>query len=285
VDAGYDFSRPSQPFLPGAKFVNVAIAAGIGADPYVYFWGTGPLENIHKELSAKESPIYLARMPASAIGTPGREGRPAQIEYLHGLGKGESPNWVESEGEAVPLFHDVTLRKGTLEKSECGHTLGVQWNEDVDLWVMLYNCGDSTTAHPAGIYMRSAPQPWGPWSPPQTIFNPKPNAKAKTGFCYFIYTPEKQMKCPRGSKKTDARLGETPSPGPSGSYYGPYFIAGWTTPHEEPSERFEGSTFYYTLDTYHPYGQVILQSTIKSARSPLPSPKPVKPGCKGTTCT
>jgi hypothetical protein len=280
----YDFSRPSEPFLPGAKFVNVAIAAGVGSDPYLYFWGTGPVENIHKELSAKESPIYLARMPATAIGTAGREDRPAQIEYLRGLGTGESPDWGETEGEAAPLFHDVTLIKGKLEPSECGHTLGVQWNEDVDLWVMLYNCTDATAANPAGVYMRTAPQPWGPWSSPQTIFNPEPNAKAKTGFCYFIYSPEKHMKCPRGSKKTNARLGQAPSPGPTGSYYGPYFIAGWTTPHVEPSEGFVGSTFYYTLDTFHPYGQVILQSTIKSARS-LPSGKPVKPGCKGTACT
>ncbi len=281
----YDFSRPSEPFLPGAKFVNVAIAADVGSGPYLYFWGTGPLENIHKELSAKESPIYLARMLASAISTPGDEDRPAQIEYFHDLGRGESPSWRKTEGEAEPLFHDVTLINGKRERSECGHTLGVQWNADVDLWVMLYNCADSTTANPAGIYMRTAPQPWGPWSSPQTIFNPKPNAKAKTGFCYFIYAPEKHIKCPRGSQKTNARLGEAPSPGLSGSYYGPYFITGWTTPHDKPSGRFEGSTFYYTLDTFHPYGQVILQSTIKSARSPLPSPKPVKPGCRGTTCT
>ncbi len=281
----YDFSRPSEPFLPGAKFVNVAIAAGIGSDPYLYFWGTGPLENPHKELSAKESPIYLARMPASAISKAGEEDRPAQIEYLRGLGKGESPGWGDTEGEAVPLFHDVTLIDGKRERSECGHTLGVQWNADVDLWVMLYNCTDATAANPAGIYMRTAPLPWGPWSSPQTIFNPKPDAKAKTGFCYFIYAPEKHIKCPRGSKKTNARLGQAPSPGPSGSYYGPYFIAGWTTPHYEPSQSFEGSTFYYTLDTFHPYGQVILQSTIKAPRSPIPSPKPVKPGCKSTTCT
>jgi hypothetical protein len=34
---------------------------------------------------------------------------------------------------------------------------------------MLYGCSDSTPGHPPGIWMRTAPQPWGPWSEPQTI--------------------------------------------------------------------------------------------------------------------
>ena len=46
-------------------------------------------------------------------------------------------------------------------------------------WVVLYDCRESTRGHPHGIYMRTAAQPWGRWSSPQTIFNPKPNAKAK----------------------------------------------------------------------------------------------------------
>jgi hypothetical protein len=45
------------------------------------------------------------------------------------------------------------------------------------------------------------------------------------------------------------------------------------------------STFYYTLDTLWPYGQVILQSTIEGPSPPKAPPKPGPPTCKGTKCT
>ena len=43
------------------------------------------------------------------------------------------------------------------------------------------------------------------------------------------------------------------------------------------------STFYYTLDTLSPYGQVLLKSTVTGPMPPLP--RPTIPHCKGPTCT
>jgi hypothetical protein len=71
---------------------------------------------------------------------------------------------------------------------------------------MLYNC---KTAHPNGIVMRPAPNPWGPWSLPQTIFNPTRDH----GYCEFIAHPT----CPKGMFK-----------GNDGADYGPYSFAGLT---------------------------------------------------------
>jgi hypothetical protein len=282
-EALYDLSAPSTPFTAGAKFVNVALAASVAGDGYIYIWGAGPTGS-GQTLSATGGPLYLARMRASAIaGIPGPHnaiGQPPQIDYYAGSTAKGKPKWVSNdEGDAVGLFSD--------KPADCMHTFGVQWNQYVGRWVVLYDCRESTPGHPAGIYMRTAAQPWGRWSSPQTIFNPKPNAKAKTGYCYFIYARPKSYTCPAGSD--NARLQSAPSPGhgnpgANGTYYGTYFVANWTTGHTATESLPATSTFYYTLDTYWPYGQVILHSTIDGPTPPKAPPKPGPPKCKGTKC-
>jgi len=134
--------------------------------------------------------------------------------------------------------------------------------------------------------MRTAAQPWGRWSAPQTIFNPKPNAKAKTGYCYFIYARPRSYTCPAGSDNTRLQAAPSPghgNPGANGTYYGTYFVANWTTGNPATKYLRATSTFYYTLDTYWPYGQVILHSTIEGPKPPK-APKPGPPSCKGSTC-
>jgi hypothetical protein len=280
-EALYDLSAPSMPFTAGAKFVNVALAASVTNDGYIYMWGAGPTGS-GQTLSGTGGPLYLGRMQASAIaGIPGPHnaiGRPPQIDYYAGSTANGTPRWAsDDEADAVGLFSD--------KPADCMHTFGVQWNKYVDKWVVLYDCRESTPGHPAGIYMRTASQPWGRWSSPQTIFNPKPNAKAKTGYCYFIYARPKSYTCPAGSD--NARLQSAPSPGhgngANGTYYGPYFVANWTTGHTATKYLPATSTFYYTLDTYWPYGQVILHSTIEGPKPPK-APKPGPPTCKGSTC-
>ena len=70
-----------------------------------------------------------------------------------------------------------------------------------------------------------------------------------------------------------------------GTYYGPFFIADWmTTGSYGTTTQRAGSTIYYTLDTFSPYGQVILKSTLEGGTLSLPPGKPGKPPCHGTTC-
>ena len=45
--------------------------------------------------------------------------------------------------------------------------------------------------------------------------------------------------------------------------YGPYFISGWTTGELAAQTAPANSTFYFTLDTFNSYAEVILKSTIK----------------------
>jgi Domain of unknown function (DUF4185) len=237
----YTLSGPSVQYGGGAKFVNVAIESA--ADGYVYVWGT-------EGNDAQQSAPYLLRLQPADIATG------AGIEYFHGLDSHGAPVFEPGESNANPLFKDHPL---------CMGQFGVQFNPYLERWLMLYNCRDNTTAQPNGIWMRTAPDPWGPWSKPQTIFDPDPDTTAHTGFCFFIHSNAKAPpdNCPAKPPADDPLETNPPSPhAPRGSYYGPYFVAGWTTGVAATSTSQAKTTIYYTLDTYDPYGQLILQSTI-----------------------
>jgi hypothetical protein len=241
-----------------------------GEHGYVYMWGTeGGANNEH-------SPVYLARIRAANIATG------KGIEYWHK--SASTAGFVHRpQKAATPLFTD--------HPEPCMAQLGIEYNYYLDKWIMLYHCKEKLppAGHPNGIFMRTATHPWGPWSAPTTIFNPEPDPATRSGYCYFIYLPEKPIAadpaasppCPTGSPNEEL----ADSQKLLGSYYGPYFVAGWTTgTPPTPGER-ASTTIYYTLDTFDPYGQLIMRSTIlgppKAPTKPVPT-KPVPP-CKGTT--
>ena len=244
----YDLSAPSTRYGPacptspagdGARFVNVQLQNG--DDGYLYIWGTEGGANNGR------SPVYLARMPAADIATGHR------LEYWHGHGF-----VAGSQQLATPLFTD--------RPAPCMAQLGIQYNRDLDEWIMLYHCKETPAPanHPDGIYMRTARNPWGPWSTPTTIFDPAPDSRTESGYCYFIYSTQTGSfpKCPPGSPNrtlvhsTKAHVGD---------YYGPYFVANWTTGTAGTVTTRASTTIYYTLDTFDPYGQLIMRSTILGA--------------------
>jgi hypothetical protein len=262
----YDLSAPSPRYWPTcptkhpskdlARFVNVQMADG--ADGYVYIWGTeGGANN-------ERSPVYLARIMASNIATG------QGIEYWdHGsfvVGQ------IGTQPEATPVFTD--------SPKPCVGQLGIQDNPYLNEWIMLYHCNepDPPAGRPNGIYMRTAPNPQGPWSAPTTIFNPAPDPVTRSGYCYFIYSKETKAN-PDGSPKCpdpglDATLADKLHQ--LGAYYGPYFVANWTTGNYATASNRATTTIYYTLDTYDPYGQLIMRSTI------LGPALAITPPCKRT---
>jgi uncharacterized protein (TIGR03437 family) len=241
----YDFSAPSCTRCDGAKFVNVAIlsAASSLKDGYLYFWGSAG------GTGYRNSSVFLARKLATAMAQPGA------MQYFTGLAKdGVTPNWSVSETDAVQLFQDLD---GTPPAPKnCTGELGVDYNTFLQRWVMLYNCGDRTAATPSGVYMRFAPQPWGPWGAPQTIFN----GDRDRGHCFFIH---------RAVTPTNPACDQVGNPGreaTEGGAYGPYFLSPFTT-----GDTASGaSTFYYLLSTWNPYIEVIMKTTVQSASQTMP---------------
>ena len=229
----YDLSKPSTPGASDAKFVNNAFAQG--SDGYLYIWGT------EGGKSYRESPVFLARKPVGSMSSLN------PIQYLQAVNPDGAPVFASSEGDASPLFHD--------SPSDCAGEVGVEWNQFVHSWVMLYECSNNTPANSHGIWMRVAQQPWGPWSAPQTIFN------RDDGLCVFIHravnsknpTPCDNLSTPGpdGSDRSDQ----------SGATYAPYFISRFNT-----GDAAHGtSTFYWNLATFNPYTQVIMKTTIQSS--------------------
>jgi hypothetical protein len=230
----YNFSAEPQ-----ARFINTAIARG--QDGYLYFWGT------QGDSLYRKSPSYLAR---KAVGTMSDS---ASIRYLHSVQPDGSPVFLPGETGAVPLFHDSLPGPGGVMQTADGMgELGVEWNPFVHSWVMLYNCTNNTPANPRGIYMRTAPNPWGPWSVPQTIFNPERD----NGYCFFMHRAVTlQNPAPCDSLSGADRMAE------AGGDYGPYFISRFTT-----GDSVKGtSTFYFTMDTWNPYTQVVMQASVRTA--------------------
>jgi hypothetical protein len=245
----YDLSAPAVRYGDGAKFVKVALATA--ADGEIYIWGTaGGTE-------ATQSPPYLDRLSPANIATG------AGISYYSGRDHNGTPRFKPGEANAKALFHN---------HPDCMTDVAVQYNPYLDRWIMLYECPSDT---PGGIYMRSAPQPWGPWSPPQVIYSPTPDPTTMTGYCYQMYQAPSQGSCPPGA----------PNPGDGGgaegAYYAPYFVTGSTTGRAETATAPASSTFDYTLSTWDPYGEVIMETTLQG---PAPVSVTTLPGRRPSPC-
>lgn len=236
-DTRYSPMCPTNPADDDARFVNVQMQNG--NDGFIYIWGT--------EGSANDtmSPVYLARIPVGEIASG------QGITYWNGSAFVPGPA-TDSQSIAAPLWVDPP--------NPCASQLGVQYNQFLNEWIVLYQCNESPTpaANANGIYMRSAKDPWGPWSAPTTIFNPATDQATMSGFCYFIY---RHSGCPAKLKTIDAALREGKK-GRNGAYYGPYFVANWATGTTGTASKQGTTTIYYTLDTFDPYGQLIMRSTI-----------------------
>jgi O-glycosyl hydrolase len=227
----YDLSKG-----PDGKFVNAAVAHG--SDGYLYFWGVQAGKQFRK------SAPYFARKKDATIDRPGG------FEYFIGFDISGRPRFSASEAEAEPLFHDyVPDSSGQMQIRDCMGEAGVEWNRFLHRWVMLYNCANQRKEHLPGIWMRVAERPWGPWSEPQTIFNPVRDK----AFCHFIHravTPDFPQ-CDN--------LSVPEQQGVWGAPYGPFFISRFTTGDAERAT----STFYYTISTWNPYQKVIMKTTIQ----------------------
>ncbi len=270
----YDLSAPATRYGPAcqtvpaddsARFVNVQLLNGPGH--YVYVWGTeGGANN-------DASPVYLERIPVrhldTGAGTQVWDAKAKPARFVTG-----------SQQLATPLFND--------HPDPCMAQFGIEHDPFLGKWIMLYHCKESTQphGHPNGIFMRTAPHPWGPWSTPTTIFNPAPDGRTQSGYCYFIFStqtvspnkPNGSPDCPTSSP--NALLAD--SSDNLGSYYGAYFVANWVTGNRQSSTERASSTFYWVLDTFDPYGQLIMRTTVLGP--PVTIVKQPPPTCRGTKC-
>jgi hypothetical protein len=106
---------------------------------------------------------------------------------------------------------------------------------------MLYNA-----EHPRGINMRSASNPWGPWSGETVIFDPRRDG----GYGHFMHVSAK-------SNERHDLLSDPKREDEWGGEYGPYIMHRYT-------EAVDGNCrIFYTMSTWNPYQVMVMQSDFK----------------------
>ncbi|MCA1597098.1 MAG: DUF4185 domain-containing protein [Chloroflexi bacterium] len=196
--------------LSTTKFINVAFWKAGG---WVYLWGSGRY---------RQSSVCVARVK------PGDLADHSRLRYFAGFDPAGRARWSEHEQDAAELFHHNVVGE-----------LSVAYIKPVKRYVMLYNSGE-----PRGIVMRSAGTPWGPWSDPHVIFNPR----ADGGYGHFMHVP------PAGQ---DDGLSDPGRQDVWGGEYGPYVISRFTTGDKD------GCRLFYTMSTWNPYNVVIMQTDLR----------------------
>jgi hypothetical protein len=221
--------------IPGGHFVNMALHE-TGTDVLVFGLG-----------DYRATDVYLAIVPASGFESG------AGTRYFAGLVDGQ-PTWTGSEAEAVPVLLDNPLLNLPPDAPTIGN-VSVSWSADLGLWLMTYDGGRQTEAT-TGVHFSSAPAAWGPWSPPQLVFN----AIRDHALGVFIHDPK--------SVPDDLLDGPTIAPANNppattrGGIYAPFQIERFT--------RVAGETLTisYTLSTWNPYTVVRMRSQFRIARAP-----------------
>jgi hypothetical protein len=218
-DHGKTFRQVYQ--LSDDKFRVVALWK---ADPWLYITGIGEY---------RRSSVRLARVKLDQI-----RDRNA-IVYLAGTDDDDRPKWSHNEDDAVVLFrHDVVGE----------HSLA--YCPTVKRWIILYN-----SIRPRGITMRSAPNPWGPWSEGHIIFDPWKDK----GYGHFMHKLNW-----RGPSKDG--LADPGRKNQWGGEYGPYVMARYMTGDAN------GCRLFYTMSTWNPYQVVVMRTDLKLEAGPSRKP-------------
>ena len=215
ADGGQSFRKAAD--ASTGKFIN--LSAAISGSSLLLF-GT----DIHYRFSNP----YLARTDLSQAAQI-----PNSLSYFSGLDSNTgAPTWSPSEATAAPLLDGACLGE-----------LSVTWNPFLQQWLMLYNCGN-----PAQILLRSSPQPWGPWSSPQVVFDPTANG----GFCHFMHQTLPAACDHVSDPGRENRLGDA---------YAPYVISRYTRGDAAAGT----STLYFVMSTWNPYNTVVMKVDLTSA--------------------
>ena len=214
--------------MPNGRFVTTSVYTH-GSD--VMMWGLGAYRASH---------VYLASVPASSF----ESGQGTR--YFTGLVNGQ-PQWSSSESASVPVVVDTNGAPGI-------GNVSVVFSKELNLWLMTYDGGTSQST--AGVYFAYAAEPWGPWSVPQLIFNPKRDGAMGT----FIHDPG-IVPNPPGDGLNGPTIGQNDPFTTRGAAYAPYLIERFT--------RVTGNKLssYYILSTWNPYTIVELRSDF-SIRQP-----------------
>lgn len=265
----YDFV-PAQ----GSGRVNqdYRIAEGAGGNQRVFLWGRPGFIGVRARGRSLGLYFAYADMPAGP-------GFTWDLHYYTGADAKGVPQFSRNERAAVAVDLDST-RDGAqpVEPHDIVDQMSVAWVEPLKKWVMLYgggmiklptpllpNCGvlefftrsecKDVVIGNGAIRMRTADDPWGPWTPPRVVLigGDPDNSPPE-----FQYAPGGVLRHPDCTKKTCAGMTnwEGINPREYGFLYGVNIIEQWTKP------AGEGVDIIWNASTWDPYRVVLLRTRI-----------------------
>jgi hypothetical protein len=205
------------------RFLNVSIVEA--SDGYLYIFGAGN--------PYRQSSVFLARVAPENLADR------SQWLYFRGT-QADLPIYGSSEDQAADLIH-----------SPCVGELSVRRHEATGLYLMAYNCQDANARR--GYHLRTARNPWGPWSQSELIYDV---SVADGG--YGVTQHIRVFDTPGVPARPDDGLGEPEIFDPNwwGGEYGPYLVPRWFS-----SER-GVHTIVYTHSSWNPYKVHLMQTAL-----------------------
>jgi hypothetical protein len=251
--------------------VNYRPAEGAGDQQRVFFWGRPGFVGVKAQDRSLGLYFAFADLPADAGGEWKRR-------YYTGTENG-IPQFSDHERDAAPL--DLDSEKDGIQQEEAHdavHQMSVEWIEELDKWVMFYggsvitlpsqflpNCGvlelfarsacKDVDLENGSVHMRTADQPWGPWSPPQDVLVGGDPSKPGSG----QYGPGGVLHHPDCEGETCAPHTQTPfyNEREYGFLYSANIIREWTQAVNG------GVDILWNASTWDPYRVVLLRTRIK----------------------
>jgi hypothetical protein len=252
-----------------SKFANVAAR---GAGDRVFLWGRPGFVGVKARGRSLGLYFAYADMPAG----PGFDWKP---HYYAGVDADGNPRYSDDERDAVAVDLDSTTEgvQPVEEHDIVDHT-SVSWVEPLGKWVMFYggglislptpvlpNCGvleffardecKDVVMGNGAIRMRTADDPWGPWSPPLDVLvggDPDRSPPEEQ------FAPGGIMRHPDCTQPgcADSTDWEGVDPREYGFLYGVNIIEQWTRP------AGDGVDLIWNLSTWDPYRVVLLRTRI-----------------------
>ena len=267
------FERSSAVFAVG-KFLWIAPVVGSAADipglpgdvpglrapnaKAVLMWGAGRKDRDGRVRPFRHSYPFLAVAPLSSLSDL------SSWRYYAGSDANGTARWMANESAAQPVVPFGASRLDRAEGRgyhECLGYFSVRRIEAWGRWAMLYACDQNAGAgyNPdngtRGIYMRTAEVPWGPWSAPQLVFDPK----IGSGYCEFMYFL--LAACPAGRpnpvEESVRDLTVTPNTRGVAGEYAPILL-----PERYVKVTPEESTLYFLMGTWNPYQVVLMRMRV-----------------------
>jgi len=268
--------RTVRDFVPargaGSAHQDYRIATSTGKNRRVFLWGRPGFIGV----SARGRPLGLYFAYADMPTGPRFNW---DLRYYTGTDAKGVPQFASDERAAVAVDLDST-REGAQpdETHDVVDQISVAWVEPLKKWVMLYGGGMITLPTPqltrcgvlelftrseckdvvignGAIRMRSADDPWGPWTPPQDVIVAGDPEKSPPE---LQYAPGGVLHHPDCTGKNCAghTHWEGVNPREYGFFYGVNIIEQWTKP------AGDGVDIIWNASTWDPYRVVLLRTRI-----------------------